>query len=70
MLAILLGISVSDFDRIHSDSTSMAIERQAIIRKWLQSTWAGLVRALKDDLVKQGALANEIAANHHNDSTF
>ena len=68
ILPILLGISNVEKDQIMSDhSGQAAIQHQKFIRAWIKSgnaTWAILVGALRDDLVKEGACANNITKNH------
>ena len=66
-LALLLGISDSDFERIQQDEKMGKDRQKAIIKQWLQSgtaSWAILVSALRDEVVSQTAIANNIADNH------
>ncbi len=66
-LALLLGISEADFERIQQDEKMGKDRQKAIIRQWLQSgnaSWAMLVSALRDEVVTQVAIAKNIADNH------
>ena len=66
ILALLLELSEADLDNIKS-ATHDKQEQKKIIKKWLDSgtaSWAVLVNALNDELVKQGAIANEIAKKY------
>ena len=68
MLALLLGLSSPDLQRIQLDHpTSVQLQHQAIIRQWLDSgkaTWSALINALKDPLVNKGAIADKITKQH------
>ena len=67
VLALLLGITAADYERITSDNSTAMEQHQAIVRKWLESgkaSWAALVTALNDPLVNKGFVANEIARKH------
>ncbi len=66
-LALLLGISEADFERIQQDERMGKDRQKAIIKQWLQSgnaSWAMLVSALRDEVVTQVAIAKNIADNH------
>ena len=67
ILALLLELSEADLDNIKSATHDKQEQLKKIIKKWLDSgtaSWAVLVNALNDELVKQGAIANEIAKKH------
>ena len=66
-LALLLGISEADLQRIQNDHKESSHQQKAIVTKWLDSgnaSWATLVSALRNKLVGKGALANTIAEKH------
>ena len=65
-LALLLGITTADYERITKANNPTDVH-QAVVNKWLESgkaSWAVLVSALRDTLVNQGFLADEIAREH------
>ena len=67
ILALLLELSEADLDNIESATRDKQKQQKSIIKKWLDSgtaSWAVLVNALNDELVKQGAIANEIAKKY------
>ena len=67
ILALLLKLSPAEFKNIESATRDKQEQQKNIIIKWLDSgtaSWAVLVNALNDDLVKQGAIANEIAKKY------
>ena len=67
ILALLLKLSPADLDNIESATCDKQKQQKKIIIKWLDSgeaSWAALVNALNDELVKQGAIANEIAKKY------
>ena len=67
-LALILGLSDADYERIVADNPlNISAQQQAIIKKWLRNgnaSWAGLVNALRDELVNEQTLANKIAKEH------
>ena len=66
-LALLLGLSPADFDRIVADEHKSSGQQMGIIRKWIDSgtaSWTVLVTALKNDLVGKQAVANIIAKKY------
>ena len=66
ILALLLELSQADLNNIESAQDKQK-QRKSIIIKWLDSgtaSWAVLVKALNDELVKQGAIAKEIAKKY------
>ena len=66
-LALLLGISEADFERIQQDEKMGKDRQKAIIKQWLQfgnASWAMLVSALRDKVVLQVAIAKNIADSH------
>ena len=67
ILALLLELSEADLDNIESTIRDKQKQQKSIIKKWLDSgtaSWAVLVNALNDELVKQGAIANEIGKKY------
>ncbi len=68
ILAILLGISEADKTRIMKNNPGDAKgQHKAFVKAWLENgeaSWAILASALRHQLVKQVACANEIAKNH------
>ena len=67
ILALLLELSEADLDNIESATRDKRKQQKSIIIKWLDSgtaSWAVLVNALNHELVKQGAIANEIAKKY------
>ena len=66
-LALLLGLSLADFDRIVANEHEASGQQMGIIRKWIDSgtaSWAVLVTALKNVLVGKQAVANAIAKKY------
>ena len=67
ILALLLKLSPAEFKNIESATRDKQEQQKNIIIKWLDSgtaSWSDLVNALNDKLVKQGAIANEIAKKY------
>ena len=68
ILPILLGVESSDVERIKMDNRGEAFyQQQAIIRAWLgngKASWAILVSALRDSIVRKAGFGNQIASNH------
>ena len=67
ILALLLKLSQDDLDNIESTTCDKKKQQKSIIIKWLHSgtaSWAVLVKALNDELVTHGAIANEIAKKY------
>ena len=66
-LALLIGVSESDYQRIKQSIPNPAEQQKAIIQKWLDSgeaSWAILVSALRDELVGKAAIGDQIAKDH------
>ena len=64
ILPLLLGISEPEYERIISDNPLNVAHQHKAITKWLASgnaSWAALVNALRDELVNEQRLADEIA---------
>ena len=67
VLSLLLGLSERDLHDINIDEQTSTEKHKAIIIKWLDrgsASWAQLVGALKDDLIQQVDIANNIATHH------
>ena len=68
ILSLLLGVEDADVQRIKQDNPGESLDQQnAIIKAWLNkgsASWAILVAALRDSLIKRGADANRIAKAH------
>ena len=67
IIALLLELSPAEFKNIESATRDKQEQQKNIIIKWLDSgtaSWAVLVNALNDELVKQGAIAIEIAKKY------
>ena len=67
IFALLLKLSPAEFKNIESATRDKQEQQKNIIIKWLNSgtaSWAVLVNALNDELVKNGAIANEIAKKY------
>ncbi len=68
MIPILLGVKDADLQRIKMNHRGEAFtQHQAIVRAWLENgdaSWAVLVSALRDGLVRKGGFANTIQRNH------
>ena len=70
ILALLIGVSEGDYQRIKQSIPNPAEQQKAIIQKWLDSgeaSWAILVSALRDKLVCKAAIGNQIAKDHPKD---
>ena len=66
-LTLLLRLSPAEFENITSATSNKQEQQKNIIIKWLDSgtaSWAVLVNALNHELVKHGAIANEIAKKY------
>ncbi len=66
-LARLLGVSEADYERIQQDTSTRKEQQRAIIQQWLSqgvASWAVLVSALRDEVVSQTSIADQIAENH------
>ena len=67
MFALLLDVSQADLDNIKSATHDKQKQQKSIVKKWLDSgtaSWAVLVNALKDELVRVRAIANGIAKKY------
>ncbi len=68
MLSSLLGVSRADVERIKENNPGDAYSKeQEIVTAWIDTgnaSWAILVSALKDKLVKKAAFANQIAKKY------
>ena len=67
-LALLIGVSQAEYDRIVTNNHSDVRKQQKqIVISWLnagKASWAILVAGLRDDLVGMDAIANKIAQDH------
>ena len=74
ILSLLLGVEDVDVQRIRQDNPGASLDQQkAIIMAWLNkgsASWAILVSALRDSLIKRGADANRIAKAHPSKFAF
>ena len=65
ILSLLLGVEEADVQRIRQGNPGESlVQQKAIIMAWLNkgsASWAMLVGALRNSLVKRGADANRIA---------
>ena len=67
ILAPLLDIPNETVERIKIDTQGSLNQQKAIIQTWLDSdtaSWAILVSALRDELIRRDAVADEIAKQH------
>ena len=67
VLALLLGLSPADFEHVQLNNSTVQLQRQTIIKQWLDSgeaTWSRLINALRDPLVNKGAVADKIMKQH------
>ena len=67
ILALLIGVNESDYQRIKLSKSTPAEQQKAIIQKWLdcgKASWAILVSALRDELVGKAAIGDQIAKDH------
>ena len=67
-LALLIGVSQAEYDRIVANNRNDVMRQQKqIVISWLnagKASWAILVAALRDKLVRMAAIANKIAQDH------
>ena len=67
LLALLLGVSSADLERVQLNYSTVQLQHQAIIKLWLDSgeaKWSALINALRDPLVNKGAIADKLMEQH------